>query len=634
MRRNGSKERTTMHSRFILTSLIVGGSLACFAQGPKEALERPQGSIFSRPYRGAVVPPVKLENSSHVYSLIRGGKLYLTVQDALAIAIENNLDLELDRYGPISAEWYLERSQAGGPLRGVTGGNSIANQVTSGQGVGGSQASAGLSSNGGGGNGNGTNAVVSQIGPITQNLDPVVQSTIGYFHSSYPQADAVQSQTEALIGTRHVFNNLFQQGLLSGGYVQVASNESYLKENAPSDVVNPSVAPVTQIYVLHQFLNGFGAVVNSRFIRVAEKNIGAARETFRSQLLNTVATVLNLYWDLVTLNDDLKVRQRAMEQAQKVADDTRKQIALGATARVDIYAAEAQLSARKQDVAIALASVEQQEVLLKNALSRNGLEDPGIDSASVVPLDHVEIPANDELPPLRDLVARALAHRPDVALAKINDETSEISALGTANGILPTLQGRALVNTRGLAGGYNPASGESIPKNFSGGLGTALGELFRHDFGAEMGAGLFVGQIHNRVPQGDYGIDQLQLRQGDLIERRNMNQIVVAISNQMTALRQARLRYTQAADARALQAELLEKEQQMFSFGSATIADVVAAQQSLLSAESTEVASQSAYQHARISLDQVLGETLETNHISVEQAAAGRTERPSVDASR
>ena len=618
----------TMKLRIIQVALIAGSALVSRAQGPLETPVRPQSSIFIRPYTGATVPPVHLKNSSRIYGLIRSGKLYLTVQDALAIAIENNLDLELDRYGPVSAEWYLERSRAGGPLRGVTAGNSVANQATSGQGVAGSQASAGVSSNGGGGNGgNGTNAVVSQIGPITQNLDPVVQSTVGFFHSSYPQADAVQSQTEALVGTRHVYNNLFQQGLLSGGYVQVAANESYLKENAPSDVLNPSVAPVVQLYVLHQFLNGFGTGVNSRFIRVAEKNIGAARETFRSQLLNTVANVLNLYWDLVTLNDDLKVRQSALAQAQKVADDTRKQIALGATARVDIYSAEAQLSARRQDVAIAEASVQQQEILLKNALSRNGLEEPVIDAAAVVPLDRVEIPTNDELPPLRDLVARALAHRPDVALAKINDETAEISALGTANGILPTLQGRALVNARGLAGTYNPLSGEPNPQNLNGGYGTALGQVARHDFGAELGAGLFVGQLHNRIPQGDYGIDQLQLRQGDLIERRNMNEIVVSISNQMTALRQARLRYSQATEARALQAELLEKEQQMFSFGTATINDVVAAQQSLLTAESTEVSSQSAYVHARISLDQVLGETLEANHISVEQAQAGRVER-------
>ena len=609
--------------------LIAAIPFAARAQGTQETPQRADGSVFFRPYKGAVVPPPRLKNPDRIYSLIRAGKLYLTVQDALAIAIENNLDLEVDRYGPVTAEWYLERVQAGGPLRGVTAGNSIANQATSGQGVVGSQVSAGLATSGGGGNGQGTNAVVSQIGPITQNLDPVIQSTWGYFRSSNPQPNLIQSQTEALIGTRHVFNNLFQQGLLSGGYVQVAANESYLKENAPSDVLNPSVAPVEQIYVLHQFLNGFGIGVNSRFIRVAEKNIGAARETFRSQLLNTVATVLNLYWDLVTFNDDLRVRQRALDQAQKVVDDTRKQIELGAVPRVDIFAAEAQLSARRQDLVISQASVRQQETVLKNTLSRNGLEEAAIDTAEVVPLDHIEVPRSDELPALRDLVARALANRPDVALAKINDEAAEISALGTANGILPTLQGRAYLTDRGLAGTYNPASQQPNPAYFNGGLGNALGQVFRHDFPSEFGAGLFVGQIHNRIPQGDYGIDQLQLRQGDLAERRNMNEIVVSISNQMTALRQARLRYSQAADSRILQQELLEKEQQMFSFGTATIADVVAAQQSLLAAEATEVGSLSAYQHARISLDQVLGETLTANHISIEQAQAGHVDRES-----
>ncbi|HLH00767.1 MAG TPA: TolC family protein [Bryobacteraceae bacterium] len=609
--------------------ILAAAGCAAVAQSSQREPVRPHASIFLRPYEGAAVPPARLKNSGRIYSLIRGGKLYLTLSDALALAIENNLDLEVDRYGPVNAEWYLERVLAGGPLRGVTAGNSIANQATSGQGVAGSQVSAGLANNGGGGNAGGNNAVISQIGPITQNLDPVVQSTVGFFHSSNPQPNAVQSQTEALIGNRHVFNNLFQQGLLSGGYVQIAANESYLKENAPTDILNPSVAPILQLFVLHQFLNGFGTGVNSRFIRVADKNIGAARETFRSQLLNTVATAINLYWDLVTLNDDLKVRQRALEQAQKVVDDTRKQIQLGAVPRVDVYAVEAQLSARRQDLAIAEASVRQQETLLKNALSRDGLEEPLIDAAEVVPLDRIEVPVNDELPPLRDLVARALAHRPDVALAKINDETGQISALGTANGILPTLQGRMVLNNRGLAGTYNPASGQPNPKYFNGGLGTAFGQVFRRDFPSESGATLFVGQIHNRVPQGDYGIDQLQLRQGDLIERRNLNEIVVSISNQMTALRQARLRYSQAADSRTLQQELLEKEQQMFSFGTAAIADVVAAQESLLAAESTEVASRSAYVHARTALDQVLGETLEVNHISIEQAVAGHVDEES-----
>jgi outer membrane protein TolC len=605
------------------------------AQAPEQIVTRPHAPIFLRSYQGATVPPVSLQNTDRIYSLIRAGKLYLTAQDVLAVAIENNLDLELDRFGPVGAEWNLERLQAGGPLRGVTSGNSLANQATSGQGIAGSQLTAGLSGNGGGSGTGGGNAVVSQIGPVTQNLDAVLQSTIGFFHSTSPQANTLQSQISELIGTRHIFNNFVQQGLISGGYVQVAANESYLKENTPTDILNPSVAPVVQIYFTHQFLQGFGVAVNNRFIRVAEKGIGAARETFRSQLLNLVATVLNLYWDLVTSNDDLIVRQRALVEAQKVVDDTRKQIELGAIPRVDIYAVESQLSARRQDVAISQASVRQQENLLKNALSRTGLADSRIDEAEVVPLDRIQVPEKDDLPPLRELLARALAHRPDVALAKISDESGQISALGTANGVLPILRGIASTTDVGLAGVGRPQAGPVDPY-YVGGLGTALGQVFRRNFPSERGAVLFQGQLGNHIAQGDYGIEQLQLRQGDLIERRNMNQIVVDISNQMTALRQARAQYSQAVDSRALQQELLEKEQQMFSFGTAQIADVVTAQQSLLAAQATEVGALSAYSHARISLDQVLGETLEANHISIDEAQAGhvtRDSRPPADSS-
>jgi outer membrane protein TolC len=601
------------------------------AQDAPQFVQRPHAPVFWRPYLGATVAPVRLKNSNRLYDLIRGGKLYLTVQDAIAVAIENNLDLEVDRFGPVSAEWSLERAQAGGSLPGVTGGNSVANQAASGQGVAGSQAAAGLTSGGGGGGGTGTNAVVSQIGPITPNLDPVVQSVMAFSHSTAPQANTVQSQTNALIDVRHNFNNLYQQGLLSGGTVQVAANESYLQENAPSNILNPSVAPLVQIFIRHNFLQGFGVGVNKRFIRVAEKQIGAARESFRSQLLNLVASVLNLYWDLASDDAELKVRQRALDAAQRFLDDTKQQIGLGVIARVDLLRAEAELSQRRQELDISQATVRQQELQLKNALSRNGLEDPLIDAAEIVPLDSIQVPANDELPGLRDLVARAMAKRPDVALAKIGDETAEISALGTANGVLPFLQGVAAYTTRGLAGVAIPQSDPRFNADpyYIGGLGTALGQVFRNNFTNRREQITFQARIGNRISQADYGIEQLQLRQSDLVERRNMNDIVVSISNQMTALRQAQARYRTAVDARALQEQLLEKEQQMFSFGTATITDVVNSRKSLLGAQLTEVSALSSYSHAKIALDQTIGETLEVNHVLIGEAMSGRVERPS-----
>ena len=615
-----------MNKQKQLAVLIAWSCLpALNAQEPAAVVEKPTAPVLVRPYLPATVPPARLKNSGRLPSLIRAGKLYLTVQDAIALAIENNLDLEVNRYGPVAAEWQLERQQAGGPLRGVTNGNTLANQNASGLGVAGTLAAAGLSGGGnnGGGGGGGGAATISQIGPITPNLDPVLQQTSAYLHLTTPQPITTLSQTTTLVNTEHIFNTAATQGLLTGGTVQVSANEEYLKQNAPSDNLNPAVAPSVQIYARHQFLQGFGVGVNSRFIRVAEKNVGAAQETFRSQLLNLVASVLNLYWDLVGYNAELKARRLTLDMTQKFYNDTKRQIELSALAKVEIYRARAELSTRQQEVAIAQATVRQQENLLKDALSRNGLEDPAIDAAEVVPLDSIQVPQQDEMPALRELVAKAMAKRPDVALSKITQETEEISALGTASGVLPTLQGIASLTDVGLSGSSIPG-GVAADPYYVGGLGNALGQVFRHNFPSWRTAVYFVGTIHNRVPQADYGIEQLQLRQSDLVTRRSMNQLVVDISNYVIALRQARARYSTAVDTLALQEQLLEKEQRKFSLGVSTINDLVLVQRSLGAARVAEVAALTTYSRARVSLDQVLGETLEKNNVSVAGALEGR----------
>jgi|SRR5579871_2384700 len=584
-----------------------------------------------RPYFGPEIPPARLGSSDRLRGLIRGGKLYLTVQDAIALAIENNLDLEVDRYGPLTAASQLERMRGGGPLRGVQGGNQVVNQVTSGQGVAGSVQAAGLSSNNGTVNsGNVGGATVSQIGPITQNLDPVLQSAAAFSHQSQPQPNQVVSQTSELINTQHNYVNILQQGLITGGYMQVQFNESYLKQNAPSNILNPSVSPVAQLFIRHPLLVGFGKEVNSRFIRVAEKQIGLAQETFRSQLLNLVASVLNLYWDLAGDLQDVKARQQIYDQAQKFYQDTLKEIAAGATARVETFRAEAEMKTRQRELAIAQATVRQQETLLKNALSRNGLEDPLVDAAEVVPLDRIEVPKEEDLRPLRQLVAGALVKRPDMVMTKISDETSEISAIGTTNGLLPNVGVIAAASAQGLAGDPTPQPpGQRALPYYVGGFGTAAAQVFRRNFPSERAAIYFFGTFGNRQAQADYGIDQLQLKQSDLIARRNQNQLVVDVSNYSIALRQARARYAAAVDTRVLQEQLLEKEQRKFSLGGSTRADVIAVQRSLAGALTAEVAALVSYSHARVSLDQVLGETLEKNNVSVSEALEGRVARTS-----
>ena len=608
------------------TCLLLCCTLAAQTTEPPEVrVDRPSASVFVRPYRGTYVPPIALRNSARAARLIRAGMLYLTLEDAIALAIENNLDLEVDRYGPLAAYWQLERDKGGGPLRGITGGNTVVNQTTSGQGVAGSIQSAGLSGGGGGtSTGGAGNAVVSQIGPITQNLDPVLQASVGFSHQTSPQPETLLSQTSSLVQVSHIYDTTVQQGLLSGGYVQAAFNSQYLYQNAPSDILNPSVAPVAQIYLRHNFLNSFGITVNSRFIRVGEINLKSSQEVFRSQLLNLVAKVQNLYWGLVTSNEEVKSREQTFNDSQKFYEDTKQEIALGVLARVELFPAEAEMNTRRRELEIAQATARQQVNLLKQALIRDEANDPLWEQAGVVTLDHIEVPAEDNLPPLRELVSKTLLTRPDVKLDQYAEESAKVSALGTANGLLPTLQTRASVSAVGLAGTLVPVPGApELPPSVVGGFGKAVGQIFRNDFQGRFGAVVIGGAIGNHLAQGDYGIEQLQLRQNQMIHSRSLNQIAVDISNQVIAVRQARARYAAAVESRLLEEQLLKLEQQKFKLGVSTINDVIDVQRTLATARDTEVTALGSFSQARVALDLALGTTLENNHVTVKDGLAG-----------
>jgi outer membrane protein len=576
-----------------------------------------------RPYMPPPVPAIRLSNSARLHSLIRAGNLYLSVHDALALAIENNLNLDVYRYGPLLADTALQRAKAGGPIRGVPSASAQVASVNAGVGVNGSVQSAGLS--GGrqtGSGGAGGAASIQQIGAITPNLDPVLQNTTTFAHLSQPQANTIVSQTNALIQSIHTYNSVYQQGLLSGGLVQFRDYEQYLKENSPTDSLNPAVGPHMDLYLQHNLLQGFGVKLNNRGIRVARINTVASRETFRSQLLDLAASVLNLYWSLVSANEELRVRQQALENTRKFYEDTRKEVAAGAMPAVQLPRAQAEVASRRQDVIVAQQSVRQQAALLKDAISRTA--DPELEAAEIVPLDRIEIPAGDDLPPLRQLVSTAMAKRPDVAAARFRDETARINLLGTENPLLPNLRVQAQTFNRGVAGTPQIVEGQGPDPYFIGGYGTALKQVLRRNFPNNQAELSFAGSLGNRQAQGDYGIDQLQYRQSQVSAQRDTNQIVVDISNQVAALRQSRARYAAARDTRVLQEQLLESDRKKFSYGIATFNDIIIDQRTLVTAQISEVNALGAYARARVSLDQVLGETLEKNQITLEEGLSAR----------
>ena len=613
----------TMRSNLFRKILALGLCMACSSSWAQQQTLidpiRPQASIFKRPYLPAEVPPVRLNNSERLGKLVRGNNLYLTAADAIALALENNIDIEVARYSPILLAWQLERSEAGGALPGVPSGASQTVSVASGQGVLGSQAAAGVT----GGN-NGTvqrsaNATITQIGPVTQTLDPSIQEATTFSHRSLPQANATQSITQVLIQNQRIYSGSYQQGFVSGGSLSVTYNNHYLNENAPSDVLNPSVAPVLAVSFQQNLLQGFGSAVGARNITVARMNLQTSDLAFKTQVSRTVATVLNGYYSLAADFEDLKAKREALDTAGKFLGESRKRLDAGAAAQLDVTTAENQVAIAHQALVNSQTALDQQEFQLKNLISRTGAGDPLLAGVHIVPLDKIAVPAADDLPPTDVLIRNAVANRTDLLSEQASLKTTEISNLGTANGLLPTLQVFGGRSNSGLAGSPRIVRGSGPDPRFVGNIGDALGQIFKQEFPTENVGFSARATLKNRQAQADYGIDQLSFRQQQLENVRDVNQAQVDILNAVVALRQARSRYEAASQSRILQQKLLDAEQKKFAAGESTSYNVIQQQRDLTNAQSSELSAQVSWQSARINIDQTTGAILETNHVSLKQ---------------
>ncbi len=597
---------------------------------------RPARNIIVNPYLPVQVPEVRQQNTPRLAELVRAGALYLTLQDAIALALENNIDLELARYGPITASWRVVRAQAGGALPGVPSNASQAGSVALGQGVSGSQAAAGVRiPGGGGGNGGNANAQISQIGPVTQNLDPIIQESSTFSHTSSPQQNAVQSFTNNLISDTRSHAANYQQGLITGGLVNVRYTQNWLQENSPTNILNPSVAANIQVGVQQNLLRGFGVGVNARTIRVSKANLAVSDLTFRGQVITIVNQVINAYYALATSYEQVRASRSATDVAEEFLTNVRKQIELGAVAPPEAINAESQAVTTRRQLVDDETTLRQREVRLKNLISRTGLSDPLLATVRIVPIDRPTIPATDDLPPLEQMVREAQTARTDLAIQFANQQTTEINSVGTRNGLLPTLVAFATMQTSGLAGTERILERPGQPPQrpdpyFVGGIGTALGQVFRRNFPTQRGGAFFGATINNRQAQADYTIDELSIAQNELALAKGNNQLQVDVMNYVVAIQQARARYIAAVKNHELQQQLYESENKRFQLGASIPYNVIQQQRDLVSAQSSEVAALISYVNARLALDQTLGRTLAANNITLTEAVTGTVARPSV----
>jgi outer membrane protein len=583
---------------------------------------------LTHPYQPRNIPPIRLTNSPRLDALIRAGNLYLTAPDVVALAIENNIDVEVQRYGPLLAKEVLRRAQGGGALRSVGAAVAAGPQSVSLQGVSvNNSGSVALSSGTGVSSGGG---IVTQLGPSIPSFDPSLFALASFQHASIPQSNTFLTGTDALVQGTRAFQVQYAQTWDFGFTMQWTYASSHYHVNSSLFSLNPYTTGDLDLQITQNLLQGFGSAVNGRNIRVQRNNVKVSDLQFKQQVITTVAAALNLYWDLVAFAEDVRARQQEVSTSQQLLDDNKRQVQLGALAEIEITRAEAQLYSSQQDLVVSQTNLQQQEIILKNALCRNGISAAGLDNIRIVPLDKIEIPASDETRPLKDLIDEALAKRGEIAEAKLNIDSNEMNLVGIKNSLKPTLQAFAELTNNGLSGELT-ALGATLPgvAYLAGGYGTLLAEIARRNF-PNYSAGLSLNiPLRNRAAQSDYATSQLELRQNQLNLRKNMNQVTVDVQNAVIGLQQARVRYDSATKSRQLQQETLAADQRRNTLGAATVFQVIQDQRDLASSESSETQAMANYTHARISLDQALGATLEVNHISLDEALEGQLLRPS-----
>jgi outer membrane protein len=589
------------------------------------------------PYTAIKVPETSLSNTK-LDSLLQDGKIYLSLSDAVTLAVENNFDIAIARINLDIADTDILRARAGSTLRGVSTGlltNTIGGSTTTITTGGGP----GATSAGAGGGGTGVGGLVLSTnggGPLPENLDPVLTGQLEYQAQSAPQLNTLFSGGLNVLNTdTSTYNFSYAQGFLTGTQLTVGFNNNRITTNNPFSNYSPSLTTSFQATATQHLLQGFGWGVNGRFILQAKNDRRITDSAFRQQLLYTVNQVENIYWALVSAYEDEQAKERALAQSTQLTADNRKQLEIGTLAPLDVVNSDSAVASDKQALVASKTNLEYQQLVMKQAIARN-LNDPTLATAPVIPTDRVAL---DRLPeedtPVEDLVKEAYVNNPQIEQAVLNMKNNEITIKAFKNGLLPVIDAYAFYGGSALGGAQNPNAvdfgggpgGSTIPYppgTFpSVSYGTALENTFNNN-APNKGVGVNMTiTLRNRTAQADQARSQMEYRQSQMRLQQLYTLIRIQVTNQQYALTNDRAQVQAAQAARDFAAQSLEAEQKKYKLGASTTALVLQQGRNLAGSENTLISATAAYAKDRANLFQLLANTLDRYGISIEGAARG-----------
>ena len=582
-------------------------------------------------YRGKTVPPTNMANSAQLNSMIRDGKIYLTLRDAIDLALDDNLDMVIARYNLPIAQMDVLRTAAGGLARGVNtgvvsgtpGGAGVSTGAGAGTGGG-----AGGTTGGAGGAGAGAGGLVQSalgVGTNVSSYDPFISVTSDVDHTTQLLANRVVYGVPLIHLNTITANFSYSQAFPTGGSIQATWNNNRQSTNSPNNTFNPQFTSVAEIYAQQPLLAGFGFGPNLRYLRIAKNTNKVTDIAFRAQVIATVTQICNLYWNLVAAYDTEQVNERSVAFAQQTLDKSRKQFELQAIPEMDVLKAQGDVATRKQDLTVARTNLEQQELYMKNAITRS-LDDPVLEDMPVIPTDHIAADTAETNESVQDLIAEALKERPEVQESAIQLRSSELSRKTARNNLLPSLNVYGFLSGTGLSGPLNPSLSSTAGYTTPGtGFPGAWQDAFNYS-SPEYQVGFQLGiPIRNRIAKADQYRTELEYRQSQLYLEEQKKSVRIEVRNARFALEQGASRVEAAREARDLAQKTLDIYQKEQQLGAGSNQQTLSAEHDLAVAENALVTAETDYAKAHVEMLRATGTTLEAYGISIEEAKKGNS---------
>lgn len=600
---------------------------ATASQVPFDQLLRPSRNPIDA-YRGTTIPPPGMANTPRLASLVRDGKIYITLRDAIDLALEDNLDMVIARYNLPIAQTDILRTQAGGIARGVN--NGVVQGTPGGGGAGsGAGGGAGGTTGGAGGAGAGSGGLVQSTfgtGTPVSGYDPVITAN-SYVDHTAELLSNVQIEGVNVYKLNTIYGNVgYAENFPLGTSVQVNWINGRQTTNGIYDILSPALSSKIEAVISQPLLAGFGLGTNLRFLRIARTTQKETDIAFKAQVIATVTQICDLYWDLVSAYDDEQVQERSVTFANETLDKSRKQLELHAIPEMDVLKAEGDLATREQDLTVARTNLELQELYMKNAITRS-LDDPILEEMPVVPTDHIGGQIQAETQPVQDAIADALKNRTELQVETLDLQSRELSRKTARNALLPSLNIYGLYAGTGLAGARSPnlqnaGVTSTVPTNYSGALQSAFDNTAPQ---YEVGLNLNI-TLRNREAKADQYRTELEYRQAQVYLEEKKKQIRIEVRNARYALEQGASRVGAARKARDLALrtlDIMQKEQQL---GAGSNQQTLSAEHDLAVADSALVTAETAYEKARIEVRRATGSILEEYGISIANAKTGVVE--------